>query len=63
MTALPQTGPSLTWNLLSDGVPPSLLIDLIDPEGMRIALAAELTESDVTRDLAPLIEKWIVRSA
>lgn len=63
MTALPPPGPSLTWSLLSDGIPPSLLIDLIDPEGMRNALAAELTESDVARDLAPLIEKWIVRSA
>ena len=63
MTELPQAGPSLTWSLLSDGIPPSLLIDLLDPEAMRVALAAELTESDVASALAPLIQKWIVRSA
>ena len=39
--------------LLRDGVPPSLLIDLLDPEGMRAALAAELLESDVAAAPAP----------
>ena len=33
--------------LLRDGIPPSLLIDLVDPDGMRAALAAELLVSDV----------------
>lgn len=59
MTALPRTGPSLPWRLLSDGIPPSLLIDLLDPEGMRTALASELTVSDVERALAPALAKWI----
>ena len=38
---------TLAERLLRDGVPPSLLIDLLDPEGMRAALAAELLPSDV----------------
>lgn len=43
----------LALRLLLDGVPPSLLIDLLDPEGMRLALASELTTSDVTAAPAP----------
>lgn len=50
MTALP-LAPDLSWTLLADGIPPSLLIDLLDPEGMRRALAAELVPGDVA--LAP----------
>jgi hypothetical protein len=63
MTALPRSGPSLALQLLSDGIPPSLLIDLVDPEGMRTALAAELVALDVERALAPLVQNWVVRSA
>jgi hypothetical protein len=48
MTALP-----LALRLLQDGIPPSLLIDLLDPEGMRAALAYELTASDVALAPAP----------
>jgi hypothetical protein len=39
--------------LLRDGIPPSLLIDLLDLEGMVIALAAEVLESDVANAPAP----------
>jgi hypothetical protein len=48
MTALP-----LALRLLQDGIPPTLLIDLLDPEGMKLALASELTASDVLRAPAP----------
>ena len=47
-----RSGPSLAQRLLEGGVPPSLLIDLLDPEGMRAALAAELLASDVAQDAA-----------
>lgn len=63
MTAVPGTGPSLALQLLTDGIPPSLLIDLFDPEGMKTALASELTVSDVERAIAPALEKWIRRTA
>lgn len=42
---------SLASRLLADGIPPSLLIDLLDPEGMKLALASEVLASDV--ELAP----------
>lgn len=42
---------SLASRLLADGIPPTLLMDLLDPTGMKIALAAELLASDVA--LAP----------
>lgn len=42
----------LALQLLGAGIPPSLLIDLLDPEGMRVALAAELAASDVARAAA-----------
>lgn len=63
MTALPRTGPSLALKLLTDGIPPSLLIDLLDPTGMKAALASELALLDVERALAPALEKWIRRTA
>ncbi len=63
MTVLPRTGPSLAQQLLADGIPPSLLIDLLDPEGMKIALAAELAALDAERALAPALRKWIRLSA
>jgi hypothetical protein len=40
-------GTTLAERLLRDGIPPSLLIDLLDPEGMRAALASELLAADV----------------
>jgi hypothetical protein len=49
--------------LLRDGVPPSLLIDLWDPEGMVVALAAELLPADVAATPAPAEPKRSVRSA
>jgi hypothetical protein len=48
MTALP-----LALQLLQGGIPPTLLIDLLDPEGMRLALASELAAGDVLRAPAP----------
>ncbi|MCW2670535.1 MAG: hypothetical protein JWO27_2432 [Frankiales bacterium] len=48
MTALP-----LAQRLLQDGIPLTLLMDLLDPEGMKLALAAELTPSDVARTPSP----------
>ncbi len=42
---------TLASRLLADGIPPSLLIDLYDPEGMKLALASELAANDVA--LAP----------
>ena len=53
MTAPSPAGPSLALRLLLDGVPPSLLIDLLDPEGMKAALAAELLASDAALAPAP----------
>jgi hypothetical protein len=46
-------GSSLAWRLLQDGVPPTLLIDLLDPEGLAAALAAELLPADVAAAPAP----------
>ena len=48
--SLPRT---LASHLLREGIPPTLLIDLLDPEGMRQALAAELLEQDVALAPAP----------
>ena len=48
---------TLAEQLLRDGVPPSLLIDLLDPEGMRAALASELLASDVAKAPAPLVQE------
>lgn len=45
MTTFP--APTLAQRLLAEGIPPSLLIDLLDPQGMRAALASEALESDV----------------
>ncbi|MCW2613858.1 MAG: hypothetical protein JWN08_852 [Frankiales bacterium] len=42
----------LSARLLADGVPPSLLIDLLDPVGMQHALASELAETEAGRTLA-----------
>ena len=57
------TPTTLAERLLRDGVPPSLLIDLLDPEGMRLALAAELLESDVRAAPAPPTSERGVRTA
>ena len=45
---------SLVMRLLADGIPPSLLCDLYDPDGMVRALEAEVAESDAARALAEL---------
>ena len=50
--SLPRT---LASHLLREGIPPTLLIDLLDPEGMRQALAAELLEGDVALAPAPAV--------
>ena len=63
MTVLPRSGPSLALRLLADGIPPSLLIDLLDPEGMKIALASELTTSDVALAPAPPVARRALRTA
>jgi hypothetical protein len=49
--------------LLRDGVPPSLLIDLYDPEGMAVALAAELLAADVAAAPAPVDRTQSLRTA
>ncbi|MCW2544996.1 MAG: hypothetical protein JWM40_2548 [Frankiales bacterium] len=48
---------SLASRLLADGIPPSLLIDLLDPEGMKLALASELLASDIDLAPAPPVER------
>lgn len=53
MTVLPRPSGSLALRLLTEGIPPSLLIDLLDPEGMKLALASELLASDVAGAPAP----------
>jgi hypothetical protein len=45
---------SLVMRLLADGIPPSLLCDLLDPAGMTAALEAEVAEIEATRALAEL---------
>jgi hypothetical protein len=63
MTALPLASPTLAPRLLTGGVPLTLLIDLLDPEGMRIALAAELLAQDVALAPAPPLRQTRVRIA
>ncbi|MCW2601435.1 MAG: hypothetical protein JWM02_3264 [Frankiales bacterium] len=58
-----RTGPSLAFRLLTDGIPLSLLIDLLDPEGMKVALAGELLGSDVAWAPAPALPRRVVRTA
>ena len=62
MTALPPAL-HLSFRLLEDGIPPTLLIDLLDPEGMKAALAGELTSTDVRLAPAPPRAARRVRSA
>jgi hypothetical protein len=57
MTALPRSGSRLAQLLLTAGIPPSLLMDLLDPEGMRLALAAELAAGDVAAAPAPGVDR------
>ena len=45
-------GRGLVMQLLGAGIPPSLLIDLLDVDGMRSALAGELAENDAATALA-----------
>ena len=44
---------TLAEQLLRDWIPPSLLIDLVDPDGMRAARAHELLAGDVAAAPAP----------
>ena len=62
MTALPRV-PSLSWTLLRDGVPPTLLIDLLDPDGLRAALTAELLAADVALAPPPAVRPLAARTA
>ena len=57
--------PTLFQRLLADGIPSTLLIDLVDPEGMRVALASELMANDVDLARAPQLasSERVVRSA
>ena len=55
MTNLPLSGSSLAPRLLTEGIPPSLLIDLLDPVGMRLALAQELLAGDVASTALPAL--------
>jgi hypothetical protein len=54
---------TLAERLLRDGVPPSLLIDLYDLEGMVVALAAELLPADVDAAPAPAAPRSALRTA
>lgn len=63
MPAPYRPGLTLAQRLIADGIPPTLLIDLLDPEGMRRALASELTVSDVDRAVTPTAAKGVRRSA
>ena len=45
---------SLVMRLLADGVPPSLLCDLVDPDTMVAALEAEVAEIEAARALAEI---------
>ena len=40
--------------LLADGIPPSLLCDLADPETMKLALESEVAEIEAARALSEL---------
>ena len=55
--------PSFAQRLLRTGVPLTLLLDLADPDGMRVALAAELLDSDVRLAPAPSEPRVGVRTA
>ena len=58
------TGPSLAQRFLRDGIPLTLLLDLVDEEGHRAALASELLAGDVTAAPAPAETRIrLVRSA
>jgi hypothetical protein len=63
MTVISLSDPSLALRLLTDGIPPSLLIDLLDPAGMKAALASELAGSDVAQAPAPAQPVRAVRTA
>ena len=46
---------TLAEHLLRQGVPPSLLIDLVDPVGMQAAMQSELAEVQTRRVLAETV--------
>lgn len=45
---------TLAERLMRDGIPPSLLIDLYDLDGMQAALASEVIADDVRAAPAPV---------
>ena len=55
--------PGLVMQLLAGGIPPSLLIDLTNPEGLRAALASEVLVADVAAAPAPAPAVRSARSA
>lgn len=54
---------SLFPRLLAEGIPSTLLIDLLDPAGMKHALAGELLVRDVELAPAPPLEIDLVDRA
>lgn len=50
--AVPLSARPVLLQLLLDGIPPTLLLDLLDPEGMRAALASELATSEAAPERA-----------
>ncbi len=57
----PDRSSTLAEHLLSQGVPPSLLIDLLDPAGMEAALQSELAEVQTRQVLAEAVLARAVR--
>jgi hypothetical protein len=54
---------SLVMRLLAAGIPPSLLCDLADPDGMVAALEAEVAEVEAARALAELPSRAVVEQS
>ena len=55
--------PTVAQRLLEAGVPPSLLIDLLDPQGMKAALASEVLEHDVAQAAVHAALERVLRTA
>lgn len=52
----------LVMQLLADGIPPSLLCDLLDPDGMTAALEGEVAELEAARALSELPSRAAVEA-
>ena len=57
----PDRSSTFAAHLLRQGVPPSLLIDLLDPAGMEAALQSELAEVQTRQVLAEAVLARAVR--